>query len=81
MLCQAPRDAEHPTAAMLVNLLSTPGWRFRMAYLGAVLFPDHGHLQQLYAGRHVGWQVAAHAVRAGRAIGRVIRPTPNVVGV
>lgn len=38
-LAHAPRDANHPMAQVLVNLMCTPGWRFRLAYMWAVARP------------------------------------------
>jgi len=67
-LWQAPRDAEHPAAHVLVNLLSTTGLRHRAKYLGAVLFPDRTYLADSYVGRHVGWLATAHVLRWIRPI-------------
>lgn len=69
-LAQSPRDAEHPLAAVAVNLLSTPGVRFKLGYLRAVLLPARSHLAQVYQGRHPGWPLVAHAVRIGRRLTR-----------
>jgi hypothetical protein len=60
---QAARDRRHPVMRTCVDLLCTPGWRFRLGYLRAVLLPDGGHLAQLYQRRHVGWQCCAHLKR------------------
>ncbi|MGQ9648639.1 MAG: nucleotidyltransferase domain-containing protein [Phycisphaerae bacterium] len=69
-LAQSPRDAAHPLAAVAVNVLSTPGIRFRLGYLRAVLLPARSHLAQVYRGRHPGWPLVAHAVRIGRHLTR-----------
>lgn len=68
VLAQSPRDASHPLAAMAVNLLCTPGLRFRAGYLRAVLLPSRSHLAQLYRCRHPGWPLVAHLVRIGRSL-------------
>ncbi len=73
-LSQAPRDADHPAAALLVNVVCTPGLRFRLGYLKAVLFPGRGHLAQLYHRRHPGWTLVAHVVRILRCVARPLRP-------
>ncbi|NOT02536.1 MAG: nucleotidyltransferase family protein [Phycisphaerales bacterium] len=65
---QAPRDRRHPAMRTCVDLLCTPGWRFRLGYLRAVLFPDAGHLAPLYCRRHVGWRWCAHLMRLRSAI-------------
>jgi hypothetical protein len=69
-LAQCPRDASHPLAAIAVNMLCTPGVRFRLGYLRAVLLPAQSHLAQVYQGRHPGWPLVAHAVRIGRRLTR-----------
>lgn len=69
-LVQSPRDAAHPLAAVAVNVLCTPGVRFKLGYLRAVLLPARSHLAQLYQGRHPGWPLVAHAVRIGRRLTR-----------
>lgn len=73
ILRQAPRDADHPLAGIVVNALTTPDWKLRFGYLKAVLIPDDGHLGQLYPRRHPGWQAAAHGVRAWRSIQRLFQ--------
>jgi len=70
-LWHAPRDATSPLGHVLVNLLCTPGLRFRAGYLRAVLAPGVEHLAGIYPGRHRGWQSVAHlcrVVRAGRRL-------------
>ena len=62
-LWQAPRDAGHPAAHVAVNVLCTPGWRFRLAYLVAVLIPDKAHMGDWYPRRHWGWLPCAHVLR------------------
>lgn len=62
-LWQAPRDDDHLAAHVLVNVLVTPGWRFRLGYLWSVSVPDEAHMANWYSYRHVGWRTCAHAVR------------------
>lgn len=70
VVAQSPRDADHPLAAIAVNLLCTPGVRFRLGYLRSVLLPDRSHLAQLYSRRHPGWPLVAHMVRIRRGATR-----------
>ncbi len=65
-LWQAPRDAEHPVAHVLVNMLTTPGWRFTLAYFIAVAMPSREHLGDGYERRHWGWRQAAMLSRGVR---------------
>ena len=67
-LWQAPRDADHPVAHVLVNVACTPGWRFALAYLFAVAVPDRKHMGRWYRRRHRGWLPWAHVVRWLRPI-------------
>jgi hypothetical protein len=62
-LRQAPRDATHPVAHVCVDVLCTPGWRFTLAYLLAVLLPDRGHMGEWYCRRHWAWLPWAHLLR------------------
>lgn len=62
-LWQAPRDADHPLAQLLINLLCTRGLRFRLGYLRAILLPHRVHMADWYGAPHRGWLVAAHALR------------------
>jgi hypothetical protein len=62
-LYEAPRDAAHPVAHVAVNMLCTPGWRFTLGYLLAVLLPDRGHMGEWYCRRHWGWLPWAHLLR------------------
>ncbi len=55
---------QSPALHVMCNAATAPGVRFRMGYLAATLLPDAGHLRQIYAGRHAGWQFVAHAIRA-----------------
>lgn len=73
-LWQAPRDATHPVRHVLVNALCTPGLKFRLGYLTAVLCPDRAHLGSLYRRRHWGWVPCAHAYRWSRAVLRAVWP-------
>jgi len=70
-LAQAPRDAAHPMEHVLVNLLGTPGVRFRLRYLRALLRSSRRHLAGLYPYRHPGWTGCAQAWRAARAGSRL----------
>jgi hypothetical protein len=63
VLRQSPKDNDHPFAAMVTNLLTTPGLGFKLGYLRSVLLPDESHLRQLYSRQHPGWRCMAHAVR------------------
>jgi hypothetical protein len=67
---QAPDDADHPVAGVVINLLCAPGLRFRLGYLRAVLLPGQSHLAQLYSRRHPGWPIVAHVVRIWRGVTR-----------
>lgn len=51
-LWQAPRDADHAAAHVLVNITCTPGWRFTLAYLLAVAFPDRACESETGVGHH-----------------------------
>ena len=62
-LWHAPRDDNHPVMHVLVNALTTPGWRFTFGYLLAVVVPDRGHMGEWYVRRHVGWLPCAHVLR------------------
>lgn len=75
-LASAPLARTSPMLHITCNALASPGIGYRLGYLGAVLLPGREHLGQLYARRHVGWQLAAHAVRAGRCISRMVHPQP-----
>lgn len=62
-LWQAPRDADHPKAHVAVNVLCTPGRRFVLGYLRAMLLPDRGHMADWYCHRHRAWLPCAHLLR------------------
>jgi len=66
-LWQAPRDADHPAAQVLVNVLCTPGWRFALAYLRAVAFPDRACMSGTDEGHQGMWLPWA-------VMGRWLRP-------
>ncbi|RJP39309.1 MAG: hypothetical protein C4547_03625 [Phycisphaerales bacterium] len=68
-ITQAPRDADHPTAHVLTNLLSLSGWRNRLSYLAAVALPDRSHMAHWYPRRHRGWLAVAHLARLMRMRG------------
>ncbi len=71
-LAQTPQDAASPAAHVLVNLLCTPGVRFKTGYLWAHLMPGNKHLGGLYPYRHRGWTACAHVWRIGRAVRRMV---------
>ena len=62
-LWQAPRDRDHPASHVAVNLLCTPGPRFVLGYLLAMVLPDRGHMGEWYIRRHRGWLACAHLLR------------------
>ena len=62
-LWQAPRDNDHPVLHVLVNALSTPGWRFVISYLLAVGVPGRKHMGEWYSRRHWAWLPCSHLVR------------------
>ncbi|MFQ5412863.1 MAG: nucleotidyltransferase family protein [Phycisphaerae bacterium] len=70
-LAQAPRDIASPTAHVAVNLLCTPGVRFRCGYLAAMLLPGRRHLAEVYRFRHPGWTHCARAWRLCRGVARM----------
>ncbi len=72
-LYHAPRDAASPAAHLLVNLLTTPGLRFKLAYLLALLLPGRAHLRSVYPYRHPAWVPFAHAWRILRALTRLAK--------
>lgn len=71
VLAHAPSDAASPVAHVFINLLTTPGWRFRAGYLWALMRPDKRHLEEVYPFRHTGWTIVAQAWRWLRAAGRL----------
>lgn len=73
-LHHAPHDGARPVRHVLVNLLTTPGMRFKFGYARAVLAPQSAHLGELYPYRHRGWRACAHAWRSLRAVGRAVLP-------
>lgn len=84
-LHQAPRDAASPWLHIMTNLLCTPGLRWKLAYVTALLTPDSAHLADVYPYRHPGWTLAAFAYRILRAAARlcagVARRTPLVASL
>ncbi|MEE9266808.1 MAG: SET domain-containing protein, partial [Gammaproteobacteria bacterium] len=50
----------------------TPGLRFALGYLSAVLMPDRGHMGDWYYRRHWGWLPCAHLLRWVRPLVRRI---------
>ncbi len=73
-LWQAPRDFDHPTSHVAVNLLCTPGLRFVLGYLLAMALPDRGHMGEWYIRRHRGWLPYAHLLRW---LGPLLRRIPR----
>jgi hypothetical protein len=69
-LYHAPRDGGSPIGHVVCNLLCTPGTRFRLGYLIALLLPSRDHLADLYKRRHPGWLLCAHVWRITRGFGR-----------
>ena len=67
-LWHAPRDEHHPVGHILVNLLCTPGLRYRAGYLAAMLLPGPRHMASIYRRRHTGWLACAHLYRWTRAM-------------
>jgi hypothetical protein len=81
-LWHAPRDAGRPIRSILVELLTSAGWREKLAYLRMVVWPHRDHLATVYPLRHPGWLIAAHAWRWLRVPCRVLsrgwrRPAPG----
>lgn len=62
-LSQAPHDAERPAKHVVVNAVTTPGWRFVVAYLMCVLLPNRTHMADWYPHRHAVWLPVAHVLR------------------
>ena len=71
-LRQAPRDATHAAAHVLVNTTCTPGLRFVLAYLWSIILPDRAYMADWYGRRHAGWRVAAHVLRWLGPLGRYL---------
>lgn len=72
VLRTAPDDARSGLRQVMVNLLCTPGLRFRAGYLATVLRADRRHLGELYRHRHPGWVTCAQLYRAARALRRCV---------
>lgn len=62
-LFQAPRDATHPVAHVATDVLCTPGWRFKLAYVRAMAIPGQDHMAGWYGRQHWGWLPCAHVLR------------------
>jgi Uncharacterised nucleotidyltransferase len=78
---QSPRDFASPVMRTITDMLCTPGVRFRLGYLRAVMLPDRNHLAETYGSRHAGWMWCALARRAllrplARALHRQRVPHP-----
>ncbi len=63
VLWQSQRDADHPSAHVLINVLCTPGLRYSVAYLLAVALPSRQHMGSWYRRRHGGWYASALLLR------------------
>ena len=74
-LWHAPRDADHSTTHVAVNVACTPGWWFALTYFLAVLFPGKSHMADWYHRRHWGWLPCAHLLRC---LGPVTKLFPKV---
>jgi len=72
-LWHTPRDANHPLGHLLVDLLTTPGIRFRLGYARNLLLPSTSHLAEIYPYRHAGWRGVANLWRGGRLALRSLR--------
>ncbi len=72
-LWHTPRDANHPVGHLLVDLLTTPGVKFRLGYARNFLLPAASHLAEIYPYRHAGWRGVAHLWRGGRLALRPLR--------
>ncbi len=70
VLAHAPHDRLSPVVHVMLNMLCTPGIRFRAGYLFALLRPGRAHLGDVYPYRHAGWVICAHAWRVLRFAGR-----------
>lgn len=79
-LRRAPRDADSPVSHVAVNLLLTPGVRFRAGYVVALLWPGRAHLADVYPFRHVGWVPCAHVWRVLRTLGRIAATPVRLAG-
>lgn len=62
-LSQAPHDGERRVKHVVVSAVTTPGWRFVVAYLRCVLLPDRTHMGDWYPHRHPAWLPLAHVLR------------------
>jgi hypothetical protein len=67
-LRQAPRDAIHPAAHVLVDGVCTPGIGFVLSYLAAMAFPGREHMADWYGRKHLGWLPCAHILRLLRPV-------------
>ncbi len=71
-LAQSPRDNDHPTSHVLVNVLTTPGLRYVLGYLICALFPSRTHMLEWYGREHTCWLPIAHLLRLSRPVWRVL---------
>jgi hypothetical protein len=70
-LRSAPDDARSPVVHVAVNLLCTPGVKFKLGYIAALLLPGRNHLAHVYPFRHAAWVPCAHLWRMSRTVLRV----------
>jgi hypothetical protein len=70
-LRSAPDDARSPVVHVAVNLICTPGTKFKLGYIAALLLPGRNHLAHVYPFRHAAWVPCAHLWRMSRAVLRI----------
>ncbi|MHC4416223.1 MAG: nucleotidyltransferase family protein [Planctomycetota bacterium] len=73
-LWHAPRDGDHLTRSFIVNLLTTPGSRFKLGYVRDVLAPDRKYMDKWQSRNDCqspGW---AHA---RRCLNPIVRRLPR----
>jgi hypothetical protein len=73
-LWHAPKDGEHLTRSFLVNLLTTPGARFKLGYVRDVLVPDRAYMDE-WQDRHACHRTKWAHVR--RCLAPIVRRLPR----
>jgi hypothetical protein len=76
-LWHAPRDAEHKVMQVLVQVVTTPGWRFTLGYLGAILVPDRDYMSA-WSHRHGGGATWPAMARLRRVLEPIVRRLPRL---
>jgi hypothetical protein len=76
-LWHAPRDGDHLARSFAVNLLTTPGCRFKLGYVRDVLVPDRDYMDGWRARNDCGSRGWSH-VR--RCLAPVVRRLPHPAG-